>query len=74
VRELVETAYRRAEAILQRHRAVLDKGARDLLAKETLDEDEVHALFAAIAPRPEAAPAAPAAPALAAPAKPRAAE
>ena len=56
VRELVESAFRQAESILQRHRALLEHGARLLLAQETLDEDAVRALFAGLAP-PETAAA-----------------
>ncbi|MDE1951760.1 MAG: ATP-dependent zinc metalloprotease FtsH [Betaproteobacteria bacterium] len=44
VRELVNTAFSRAEAILQSRRAVLDEGARQLLDKETLSGAELIAL------------------------------
>ncbi|MGQ9367570.1 ATP-dependent zinc metalloprotease FtsH [Azospirillum sp. ST 5-10] len=49
---LVEAASRRATAILERNRALLEDGARTLLAKETLSADEL--------PRPQAEPPRPA--------------
>jgi cell division protease FtsH len=45
VRELVNAAFDRATAILQAKRAVLEEGARQLLAKETLTEAELKALL-----------------------------
>jgi cell division protease FtsH len=50
VRELVDAAFAKAEAVLRHHRAVLERGARQLLAHETLDEDAVRTLFAGLAP------------------------
>ncbi|MGC8506666.1 MAG: ATP-dependent zinc metalloprotease FtsH [Thiomonas sp.] len=47
VRELVNAAFDRATAILQARRAVLEEGARQLLAKETLTEAELKALLQA---------------------------
>ncbi|MBS2132109.1 ATP-dependent zinc metalloprotease FtsH (plasmid) [Burkholderia thailandensis] len=44
VRELIETAFRRASSILQANRALLDEAAQDLLAKETLSGDDLQAL------------------------------
>ncbi len=38
VREIVAGGFAQATALLERHRAVLDRGARELLARETLDE------------------------------------
>lgn len=45
VRELVNAAFDRATAILQAKRAMLEEGARQLLAKETLTEAELKALL-----------------------------
>jgi cell division protease FtsH len=44
VRELVDEAFRRAIAILERNRAVLDRAAEQLLQRETLDQREIEAL------------------------------
>ncbi len=55
VRQLTEAALRRATDILTQRRAVLQEGSERLLARETLNEDEILALV-----RP-AAPAAPSA-------------
>jgi cell division protease FtsH len=49
VRDLVNDAFNRAQDILQRERAVLEEGARQLLAKETLSEADLKALFAPLA-------------------------
>jgi cell division protease FtsH len=46
VRSIVNGAFERALALLRSHRAVLDAGARRLLAQETLDRDELDALHA----------------------------
>ena len=51
VRALVEVALRRASAILQTRRDVLERGAALLIAKETLVENDLNAL---IAPETEA--------------------
>lgn len=45
VRELVNDAFNRAQDILQKKRALLDEGARQLLEKETLTEAEIKALM-----------------------------
>ncbi|HSB18675.1 MAG TPA: ATP-dependent zinc metalloprotease FtsH [Anaeromyxobacteraceae bacterium] len=44
VRDVLDRAYARARAILERNRDVLDAGARALLEKETLDEADLEAL------------------------------
>jgi len=46
VRDLVNEAFNRAQDILQQKRAILEEGARQLLEKETLSEDELKALLA----------------------------
>ncbi len=46
VRNLVETAFQRAREILTRNRAVLERGANELLARETLGSAEIAALAA----------------------------
>ena len=38
VRDIVMTAFHRAEAILGDNREILERGARELLVRETLDE------------------------------------
>ncbi|MCS6781500.1 MAG: cell division protein FtsH, partial [Geminicoccaceae bacterium] len=48
VREIVQRAFDRAVAILQRERELLERGARLLLEKETLGEAELAELRAAI--------------------------
>jgi len=55
VREIVDAAFLRASAILRENRAGLEAGARKLLDKETLNEDEVKA-FAAHPALPVAPP------------------
>jgi cell division protease FtsH len=45
VRELVNAAFARAEAILQEKRQVLEQGARQLLQNETLNDTELKALL-----------------------------
>jgi cell division protease FtsH len=45
VRELVDAAFRRARAILDANRPLLDEGARTLLARETLTGDDLAALL-----------------------------
>jgi cell division protease FtsH len=56
VRELVDSAFRRARAILEGNRPVLDLGARALLARETLTGDELAKLLGEV--KPESARAA----------------
>jgi cell division protease FtsH len=46
VREIVDAAFLRASAILRENRAGLEAGAKKLLDKETLNEDEVKAFAA----------------------------
>jgi cell division protease FtsH len=46
VRAIVNAAFERALALLESHRAVLEAGARKLLAEETLERDELDALRA----------------------------
>jgi cell division protease FtsH len=66
IRRIVDQAFTRARGILDRNRAVLEDGARVLLEKETLTEEDLVSLFARVskdngAPaRPAPAPAAPA--------------
>jgi cell division protease FtsH len=50
VRGIVTDAFARASEILRRHRDVLERGARELLARETLDEAALKALTAGVAP------------------------
>ncbi len=50
VRALTEAAYARATEILTQRRAVLEQGAERLLARETLNEDEILALVRPAAP------------------------
>ncbi|HVL59337.1 MAG TPA: ATP-dependent zinc metalloprotease FtsH [Burkholderiaceae bacterium] len=45
IRELVDSAFDKARAILREHRALLDQGAALLLQKETLSEEELAALL-----------------------------
>jgi cell division protease FtsH len=57
VRAIVMGAFERTSAILREHRDLLEASARELLARETLDEEALRALTA---PLRAAAPAAPA--------------
>lgn len=50
VRQLTEAAFRRATEILTQRRAVLEQGAGRLLARETLNEEEIQALVHPAAP------------------------
>ncbi len=50
VRELVESAFERARAILVRNRALLDESARSLLERETLADPELTALLGKVRP------------------------
>ena len=50
VRALVQAASERAEALLGRNRALLDRAAQDLLARETLGEDDLRRIRAELAP------------------------
>ncbi len=55
VRELTERARERALQILKTYRQLLEKGARTLLEKETLQEEELQELAASLARKPEPA-------------------
>jgi cell division protease FtsH len=57
VRQIVQTAFDRAVAILTGARDVLERGARQLLEHETLQERDLQALRVALPP-PPAVPAA----------------
>jgi cell division protease FtsH len=48
VRQLVDTAYERAMQCLIEYRAVLEKGALELLERETLDADGLKVLFGSV--------------------------
>jgi len=48
VRRIVDQAFDRARSVLTAHRDVLEEGARALLARETLDEKDLSALFARV--------------------------
>ncbi len=66
VREIVESAASRARAILIANRALLDEGARELLARETLGDAELAGLLGRVRPedrRPQVAAATAARPA-----------
>ena len=52
VKELVEDAFRTATSIVERHRDLLEQGARELLAKETLGQSELDKIRAQIAVPP----------------------
>ncbi len=54
VRDLVRAAGDRAEALLTRNRALLERSARDLLARETLGEEELRVIRAALGTEPVA--------------------
>lgn len=41
IKELIDNAYKKARSILERNRAVLDRTARELLAKEALGPEEL---------------------------------
>jgi len=56
VRELVDSAFRRARAVLEANRAVLLEGAQELLTRETLSGDELSGLLGRVkAEEPRAA-------------------
>jgi cell division protease FtsH len=54
VRDIVKAAFDKAMAILTRERALLESGARALLQKETLGEEDLEALRARLAQRAQA--------------------
>ena len=79
VRAFIDRGYARAMEVLAKHRAMLDRIAEALIANETLEAEEFHALFGgesggpaatapAGAPAPEPGPAPPPAPAKPSPA------
>ena len=51
IRRIVMRGFDRAHAILAAHRELLERGARDLLARETLEETDLLALAAGLGPR-----------------------
>jgi cell division protease FtsH len=51
VRDLVGHAYERSLEILAAHREVHDNAAKQLLKKETFEEDDIEALRVKIAPQ-----------------------
>ena len=53
MKQAVDSAYSRAREVLTRNRDVLEHGANELLAKETLDEPALKQLFAAVRRGPE---------------------
>ena len=55
VRQLVQAAFERAVEILERNRALLVASARELLEKESLDEEELEPIFQRIRRRQETA-------------------
>jgi cell division protease FtsH len=61
VRALIDEAHSRARAVLTHHRATLDRMARDLVEKETLDSMDLEAIFGPLASWPPAGAARPAA-------------
>ncbi len=48
VRDLVQSAFDRARGVLGRNRVLLDQGARELLQKETLADEELASLLARV--------------------------
>jgi len=58
IRDIIDRVYARTRAILERNRALLDRTAEELLARETLDEAALKALTADIAREPTLAAAA----------------
>jgi cell division protease FtsH len=50
VRELVDAAFQRADAILTANRVLLDQAAKELLAKETLSTQDLQAVAAKLTP------------------------
>jgi len=44
VREILDAAFARATALLESRRAVLERGARELLAHETLEQKDLQRL------------------------------
>ena len=54
IKEAVDVAYARAREVLVRNRDVLENGASELLARETLDEPALKQLFTSVRRGPEA--------------------
>jgi cell division protease FtsH len=54
VRDIVQAAFEHAREVLRQHRDSLEQGAAELLEKETLNEDDLRALFSAEARAAEA--------------------
>ncbi|RMF79812.1 MAG: ATP-dependent zinc metalloprotease FtsH, partial [Nitrospirae bacterium] len=55
IRDIIQAQFRRATAILEANRAILDRCAERLLAQETLEEGELKELTRDLAPAPAAA-------------------
>jgi cell division protease FtsH len=53
VRKLIEAAHDEAYQVITENRDILDKLARELLEKETLDHDQLAAIFADVRKLPE---------------------
>lgn len=52
MRDLVAAAFEKARTILHTHRETLERGARELLAKETLTEEDLNRLRPALSNQP----------------------
>jgi cell division protease FtsH len=48
VRGIITSGLREASEVLQRHRALLERGAQELLEKETLDEEAIRTYQTAV--------------------------
>jgi cell division protease FtsH len=48
IRAIVSAGLEQARAVLKRHRDLLDRGAQELLQKETLDEEAIRAYSEAV--------------------------
>jgi cell division protease FtsH len=55
VRAIVQSTFERTVQILKEHRALLERAARRLLEKETLDEAEIAKLWSSAASKHQAA-------------------
>lgn len=51
VKKIIDTAYKRAFAVLQKHRAELDRIAEELVKKETMESEEFEALLGGLKKR-----------------------
>ena len=56
VREIIHTVFERVYATLERNRAILERGAHELLERETLDEDDLKRITEGLVLPPEAKP------------------